>query len=106
MADPTTWKDIGLEVAKGFPQTIVAFGGLVWAFRRYVKPSIERIDKKQDRMTAQLDGHEKMLRKATRAQGRLEGFVKAKREAHNDLDRAVKTVKTAAKRGRRRSTDK
>jgi hypothetical protein len=96
------WNKVIEQSLAAAPSIIGAVGIAYWRIRKRQEESI----KNQREIKVQLDGHEKMLRRATRAQGRLEGFVKAKREAHNDLEHAVKTVKVAAKRGARRSTDK
>lgn len=118
MLAATTWQDVAVEFVKQLAAIIVALGGLVWAFRRYVKPKIDKIDSldaKQDtalanqaRIEKKADGqHEKQL-EAVKKAGKYEGAQEAKQEVNfttEQIARAVEQVLTAqAKlRGRRRN---
>jgi Sec-independent protein translocase protein TatA len=105
MGDPTTWRDVGIECAKQLPNTLVALGGLVWAFRRYVKPAIQKIDKKQD---VAIENQKRIEDKADGNHARaLESVKETSRYTSDQIIKAVEKVLAAQAphRASKRSTD-
>jgi len=120
MADVASWKDVAIEFVKGLPQTIVASGATAGIFYKWIakmrKDAAEdrrRRDKnlrdlktQTKRIESKVNGNHKITMKAIRAQGKLEGVMKGKKEAHEEIEHVTKVLAKATKRGSRRSTDK
>jgi hypothetical protein len=123
------WQPIILKALDTLPITVTAVGGTAITFYKIltkmmekrlkpledgqadIKKATKSVIQSQGKMKKQLDGHTKMLTKATEAQGIIKGYQRAKRDARYDRRELVKVRKKVAqppKSGipRRRRTDR
>jgi len=91
-----------IESLKQAPAIIAAVGLAYWRIRRKQDEALAN----QKRIESKVNGNHKITMKAIRAQGKLEGVMKGKKEAHEEIEHVTKVLAKATKRGSRRSTDK
>lgn len=99
------WNKIIEQSLVNAPLIIGASAAAVYKLRKIEKNQQQALAN-QHRIEDKVNGNHKAAMKAIKLAGKYEGHKEARREVKEDLSDAVKTVKTAAKRGPRRATDK